>query len=93
MVMTYKFNCPNCGAPISEGKRCEYCGTYYAASFPVSHKIDDCLEMTPLENSAFTVMKIRQAALSNICSVSAMAYTPSVSFNQNMFCSAYSRYK
>ena len=22
-------NCPNCGAPISEGERCEYCGTYY----------------------------------------------------------------
>ena len=23
------FNCPNCGAPISEGERCEYCGTYF----------------------------------------------------------------
>lgn len=22
-------NCPNCGAPISEGERCEYCGTYF----------------------------------------------------------------
>ena len=22
-------NCPNCGAPMSGGRRCEYCGTYY----------------------------------------------------------------
>ena len=22
-------NCPNCGAPVSGGQCCEYCGTYY----------------------------------------------------------------
>ena len=36
-------NCPNCGAPISEGERCEYCGTYYAASFPAAKEMDAVL--------------------------------------------------
>lgn len=35
-----QLNCPNCGAPISEGERCEYCGTYYAASFPAAKEMD-----------------------------------------------------
>lgn len=41
------FNCPNCGAPISEGEHCEYCGTYYAASFPAAKEIDAVLLPCP----------------------------------------------
>ena len=36
-------NCPNCGAPVSEGERCAYCGTYYAASFPAAKEMDAVL--------------------------------------------------
>ena len=35
-----QLNCPNCGAPISEGERCAYCGTYYKQSFPKAEKMN-----------------------------------------------------
>ena len=36
-------NCPNCGAPISEGERCEYCGTHYKQSFQKAEKMNAVL--------------------------------------------------
>lgn len=37
------FNCPNCGAPISDGECCAYCGTHFKQSFPKANEMDAVL--------------------------------------------------
>lgn len=37
------FNCPNCGAPISDGECCAYCGTHFKQSFPKAREMDAVL--------------------------------------------------
>lgn len=64
------FNCPNCGAPISKGERCEYCGTYYAASFPAAKEMDAVLLPCPSVHFNYQYCSVHSTTISEPqCSV------------------------
>ena len=57
-------NCTNCGAPISEGERCEYCGTYYAASFPEAKVMDAVLLPYPSVHFNYQYCSVHSTTIS-----------------------------
>lgn len=57
-------NCPNCGAPISKGERCEYCGTYYAASFPAAKEMDAVLLPCPSVHFNYQYCSVHSTTIS-----------------------------
>lgn len=68
--MTYKFNCPNCGAPISEWERCEYCGTYYKQSFPKAGKMNSASLPCPSAHFNYQYCSVHSTIISEPqCSV------------------------
>ena len=69
-VKEMQLNCPNCGAPISEGECCAYCGTYYAASFPAAKEMDAVLLPCPSVHFNYQYCSVHSTTISEPqCSV------------------------